>query len=87
MGNFKNLRIMYGKTQAETARALGVSEDTVARREAADEKLSLRDVRILAGFFGCDPAAFLSNPPQPPEAAPGKKRKPRAVKRDKRRTA
>lgn len=88
MGTFRKLRISAGKTQAETAKILGVSADTIARREARDEKLTLRDMRILADFFGCSQNDFFAehaNPPSAPEEAPGKKRVPKTVKRDRRR--
>lgn len=89
MGNLRRLRLLSGKTQAETARTLGVSEDTVARREVADEELSLKEVRILADFFGCEEAEFLKNPKNPTlppvdATRPGKRKRktcPEPVKR------
>lgn len=86
MNGLREVRMRRGMTQAELATAVGVAPHTISRYEDGNRSPNVGMLMALAQTLKCRVDDIL-DPPQPPEAAPGKKRKPRAVKRDKRRTA
>jgi len=78
-------------TTVELAAKLGKTRGTITRWEKGQRSPNVESLKALARVFGVTIDELVAevgeNPPSAPEAAPGKKRKPRAVKRDKRRTA
>jgi len=70
-------------TTVELAAKLGKTRGTITRWEKGQRSPNVESLKALARVFGVTIDELVVGA----EEAPGKKRKPRAVKRDKRRTA
>ena len=80
MKSLKYYRLKRELTQEQLATQIGVSTNTVGRWESGERSPSLKMLHKLAGFFYCDPADLISNPPQPStsSAEAGERAKPAA---------
>lgn len=61
MGNYNNLkkiRELYGSTQEEVARAIGVNRATISQWESGVSKASSSNLEKLSLFFGVGPESF-----------------------------
>lgn len=60
--NFKKIREIYGVTQDELAKAIGVNRTTISQWENASIKASNSNLEKLSLFFGIGPESFYELP-------------------------
>lgn len=61
----RELRLAAGLSQAEVARAVGMSQNAISSLERGDTVLDLVWMRRLAPLYGCTPADFLADADNP----------------------
>ena len=84
-GRLTRWRKAQGLSQQELARKIGISQAFVSSLELGRKQPSLQVLEELSRAMNVPIEVLLSNPPPPPETAPGERRKLRPVKRDRRR--
>lgn len=58
VGNFKQIREIYGATQDEIAKAIGINRTTVSQWETGSAKASSSNLEKLSLFYGIGPESF-----------------------------
>lgn len=85
----KEYRKGCNMTTVELAAKMGTTRGTITRWEKGQRSPDVETLKALACVFDCTiddlVGARNANPPSAPEEAPGKKRVPKTVKRDRRR--